>query len=94
MLVGEYENHQYDGPNKNKYHYVTITYDEHANSYKWKNRAGVSWVLFPSKISNILNVGNNIYSPGYSTSEFDELGIYGPHREYYRKESNLPPYGL
>ncbi len=56
-LVGEYENHTYDGkPAKNDYHYVNIS-RVNATTFKWTNRAKVSWTLTLTPDRNKLNVG-------------------------------------
>ena len=44
-ISGEYVIDGYDN-NKNDWHYVTIEKVNDSGSYRWTNRAGVSWSLF------------------------------------------------
>lgn len=72
---------------KNTRPFVSITYNEVTNSYTWKNKAGVTWTLFPSKDSDTLKVGKDCpyYANGYKTAKFNQMGIYGPGNEFYIK---------
>ena len=87
LLVGDFENHKYDNGGKNMWHYISISYDETTNSYKWTNNAGVSWTLYPSQNFDTLKVGTDCpyYTKGYKTAKFNQMGIYGPSNEFYTK---------
>ena len=88
MLVGQYESHKYDGtPHKNNWHYVKITHNLATNTYTWKNRAGVSWTLYP-KSSSELRVGTDCpyYKNGHKVARFTSVGVYGPWGELYKRE--------
>lgn len=57
-IVGNYENHLYDGGGKNDWHYVTISKIDR-NTLEWKNRAGVSWKLTRTQDEDIFKVGSD-----------------------------------
>ena len=92
MVVGTFENHQYDTNGKNKWHYVTITYNEASNTYTWKNRAGFSWTLSSTINSNQLRVHEDY--PYFKTGDkiyfyFTQMGIYGRGNEFYMKKGTF-----
>ena len=87
MFVGQYENHKHDGTvHKNNWHYVTITHSVTRHTYTWKNRAGVSWTLYP-KSSSELRVGTDCpyYKNGHKVARFTSVGVYGPWGELYER---------
>lgn len=87
LVIGTFENHKYDNGGKNDWHYVTITYDSASNTYTWKNRAGKSWTLSSSSTFNKLEVHADCpyYASGYTTAEYNQMGIYGYGNEFYTK---------
>ena len=48
-VEGCYENKLYTGNAKSDSHIVKITWDENAEKFTWKNKAGVEWSLYPVK---------------------------------------------
>ena len=85
-FVGDFENHKYT--TKNNWHYVSITYDSVKGTYKWENKAGVSWTLYPTNNGNELKVGTDCpyYKNGHVVAKFDANGVEGPHGEIYSRK--------
>lgn len=96
MLVGDFENHDYDEQGKNDWHYVSISYNHFEDNYTWSNRAGVSWTLYPTERSHVLRVGEDCpyFKDGYEISEVNQMGVYGPGMEFYSKSGILFLYKL
>ena len=87
-VIGTYENHLYDKKGKNNWHYVTITYNQKASTYTWRNRANVQWTLYPTENENLLTVGKDCpyYKNGHTSAKIDSKGIYGPWNELYTRK--------
>jgi len=80
IRVGNYENNQSES--------VTITREDDG-SYKWMNKAGVSWSLFVTNIKGTLDVDEDCpyYANGYTKAVFNAEGVFGPQNEFYQFES-------
>ena len=61
-VIETYENHLYDKGGKSKWHYVTITYNQTASTYTWRNRANLLWTLYPIENENLFTVGKRLSS--------------------------------
>ena len=87
-VIGTYENHLYDKGGKNNWHFVTITYNQTASTYTWRNRANVQWTLYPTENENLLTVGKDCpyYKNGHTSAKIDIKGIYGPWNKLYTRK--------
>ena len=96
-IAGKYEIENFDGK-KNNWHYADVTvFDAEKGVFKWKNRAGVSWLLTRKENSvDKLDVGTDCpyYNSGYKEAMvvYDDDGkiikIEGPHEAMYKKTSD------
>ena len=82
MFVGEFEIKQ----PTNDWHYVTISFNSATNVYKWKNRAGKIWTLYP-QTNNTLRVGEDCpyFGKGHTSALFSSIGVYGPWNVLYQR---------
>ena len=95
-IVGDYENHTYDGtPNKNDWHYVTIS-KVNDTTLKWTNRAGASWTLTTTDDKRKLAVGNDCpyFASGHTqVTVFWEgnrvTGLTGPGDDLYASNREI-----
>lgn len=100
-VLGSYECHKYDNTaTKNDWHYVTIT-KVNDMTFKWTNRAGVSWTLKTTSENTMLDVGQECpyydFDDGTSKTRYtqatlvwngDEVsGILGPWDELYERST-------
>lgn len=85
LFEGKYVCNQYDDADKNDWHYVTISYNAASKCYKWTNRAGVTWSLYPRGKNDSLEVGTDCpyYNDGHTEAAFTKEGVYGPWKEFY-----------
>ena len=104
QVQGCYENKLYTGNANNDYHNVKITWDENAEKFTWKNKAGVKWSLYPVKIveehgqwsTAKLEVGADCGYTGYKEAKLEYEGntiniIHGPGNEPYTRDDNACP---
>jgi hypothetical protein len=98
LIAGQYECHLYDKGGKNNWHYVTIS-KINDTTYRWTNRAGVSWTLTTTSDNTILNVGADCpyydFKQGTASTKYRQAkivmaggqitGILGPWGELYTK---------
>jgi hypothetical protein len=98
-LLGNYECHKYDAGGKNDWHYVTVA-KVNDTTYKWTNRANVSWALKSTSDNNILDVGTECpyynFNDGQQQTHYTKAtvvrdgnkvtGIMGPWDELYSKD--------
>jgi len=92
VLVGNFENHDYDAEGKNDWHYVSISYNHFEDNYTWSNKAAVSWTLYPTERPHVLKVGEDCpyFKDGYEILEVNQMGVYGPGMEFYSKSESKP----
>lgn len=88
-FLGDFENHLYE--TKNDWHYVKISYNYGQGTYTWRNKAGISWTLYPTNNGNQLKVGNDCpyYKNGHVKATFDANGVAGPWGEIYSRRCRL-----
>eukprot|EP01083_Nonionella_stella_P039071 106237_1 len=90
-ILGEYENFLYGPPQKNHYHYVSITQSN--NGYIWKTLCN-EWTLTPlqdKKLHFLVGDKCPYFKQGYKTMKFKTdhkgniIGAFGPYNEYFTK---------
>lgn len=92
-ILGKYECHEYDGtPNKNDYHYVTISRVSDVE-LEWTTKGGVKWKLTATPDRTKLSVGpeSPYFKDGYYTvaevawEGSHVSGLYGPGHQFFKK---------
>ena len=100
VLIGNYECHLYDSGGKNDWHYVTIN-EVCGTTFKWINRAGVSWTLKTTSDKTKLDVSQDCpyydFNDGTRQTQYRQAtvvwagsqvsGILGPWDELYEKSA-------
>ena len=100
FIIGNYECHLYDNGGKNDWHYVTIR-EVSEGTFKWINRAGVSWILKTTFDKTKLEVGQDCpyynFNDGTRQMQYRQAtvvwagsqvsGILGPWNELYEKSA-------
>ena len=78
-MIETYENHLYDKGGKSKWHYVTITYNQTASTYTWRNRANLLWTLYPIENEEYSQLVKDCphYKNKHTSARIDKMGIYG-----------------
>ena len=91
VFVGDFEKDTSE-EKTTKWDSVRVSYDVKLGIYKWKNKAGRSWTLYPSAQGDELKVGTD--SPYYQENghlivKFTVNGLYGPGDEFYKRKGLL-----
>lgn len=99
-IVGTYQCHKYDNGGKNDWHYVTVSKVDD-KTYKWTNKANVSWTLTATADKNTFDVGKECpyfnFNDGKQQTQYTKAtvvrdgdkvtGIMGPWNELYGKDA-------